>query len=148
MTLAMTGAVRWTRILGALLVLSLGVNVFLSGWVASSLWYRPPPPGPMVERFAARLSADDAKILRAAFAAVDRERARAPDLHARVVAALRAEPFDPVALDKALADEFAGLETFGERLRGALVQAAERMSPAGRLTLAEEQGRPPFPPPR
>jgi len=143
----MKAGVRWTHLLGALLVLSLGINVFLSGWVASASWHRPPPPGGMVERIAARLSADDAKILRSAFAGVDRGRPRDPALHERVSAALRAEPFDPQALDKALADEFAGFETFGRTLRGALVQAAEQMSPEGRMRLAEEQGRPPFPPP-
>jgi uncharacterized membrane protein len=143
----MRTGVRWTRILGGLLVLSLGVNVFLSGWIASSWWYRFPPPGGMVERIASRLSADDARILRSAFAVVDRERAQGPALHGRVVAALRAEPFDPKALDAALADEFAGFEAFGRTMRGALVQAAERMSPEGRVKLAEEQGRPPFPPP-
>jgi uncharacterized membrane protein len=101
----------------------------------------------MVERIASRLSAGDAKILRSAFADVERDRMRGPASHERVVAALRAEPFDPEALNKALADEFAGFEAFGQTLRSALVQAAEQMSPEGRMKLAEEQGRPPFPPP-
>jgi uncharacterized membrane protein len=144
----MRRATGWSRILGALLVLSLAANVFMSGWVASSLWHPPPPsPGRMVERIASRLSADDAKVLRSAFRAVDRERSPSPGLHEGVIIALRAEPFDPTALDAALAEEFAGMEAFGRTLRGALLQAAQQMSPAGRMTLAEEMDKPPFRPP-
>lgn len=144
------GRWRWPHVLGALLVLSLALNLFLSGWVASGWWHQawgPPPPGGLVERIASRLSPEDALILRRAFAALPDPGQDDRALHARVEAALRAEPFDPAALDDAMDKEFAGHDAFGRGLRQALVKAAERMSPEGRQVLADQLRHPP-PPPR
>jgi len=134
------------RLLGALLVLSLAVNLFLSGWTASALWGRPPmPPHGLIERIAGQLSPADAAILRQAFAPVSDPAADARGLHARVDAALRAEPFDRDALVAALRQEADGREAFGRRLADAFLRAAAQLSSDGRRILADALRRGPGP---
>lgn len=133
---------RGSRILGALLVVSLGLNLFLGGWIAGRAFLPhppPPPPGPggLLERLTRHLSPADAAILRGAFEPDPRGRDRQHALHARVAALLRAEPFDPQALAAAFAEDHAARGDFGQKLAA----AAARLSPEGRRQLAEESER-------
>jgi uncharacterized membrane protein len=137
------------RLLGTLLVVSLGVNLFaLGGWATIMISQRrfPPPPHGMIERVAAQLSPADAAILRQVFAPVDDAAVAGRMQRDQVERALRAEPFDRAALIEALRQETSGRDAFARQLGDALVQAAEQMSPDGRRTLARAMLRPPPPP--
>lgn len=134
---------RWSRILGALLVVSLGANLFLGGWIAGRAFLPhpppPPPPGPggMLERLTRHLSPEDAAILRGAFEPDTGMRERQHAFHARVAALLRSEPFDPQALAAAFAADHAARADLGQKLAA----AAARLSPEGRRRLADESER-------
>ncbi len=130
------------------LAVSVLLNLFMVGWEASHLFHRGPPPGPsemiqgLVDRLAARLDPADAAILRASYAArhaelptQDRDQLRV--LMGRIRAALTADPFDPAALDAALRDGEERRAAFDRVVRAIAVDAASRMSPAGRRTVAE-----------
>jgi uncharacterized membrane protein len=135
-----TAVTRWPRILGILFVVSLGVNLFLGGWVAAQ-WLAPhrSPPGRMLDRLAERLPPADAAILRATLKPEPAMRERMHELHRRVGALLRAQPFDADALAAAFAEDLASRGGFGRDF----ARAAANMSPEGRLKLADEQERMP-----
>lgn len=138
----------------ALLVVSLALNLLVAGLVAGA-WLRDGRPGtrdrdPGFGPFGEALSPEDRRELRRAFMA------RMPEMRENraalkadlqdVVAALRADPFDPAALsaamDAALA-RMAGRIEVGQELlvqRITAMDAAERAAFADRLEAALERG--------
>lgn len=137
---------RWPTIV---LLLSLGANMFLGGFL---LGHRPPPFGPppgggppdpahMVERVAARLSPDDAAILRRALDAnrdlFEEERRRRREFPDRLRAALKAEPFDPKALLRIFEENDREEAQSRGRIAAALVASVAAMSPEGRRRMAD-----------
>lgn len=151
--------------LAAALLASVGGNVFLGGYLAGrGAFFGPPghyggPPGPPMrpdeffERLAERLPPADAAILRRFAAdnrgAFDRDDAHRRDFPQQLRAALTAEPFDPVAFEKLLADHDAAIQQAHALLRQRLAAAAAALSPEARRVLAESPlpGPPPGPPP-
>lgn len=139
---------RWPMIV---LLLSLGANMFLGGFI---LGHRPPPFGPppppggpppdparMVERVASQLAPEDAAILRRALNAnrslFEDELRRRHEFPNRLRAALKAEPFDPKALLAVFEENDREEAQLRERIAAALVGAAAAMSPEGRRRMAE-----------
>ena len=137
------GAGRWTKVL---LAVSLALNLLVAGLAIGSVLRDGPPKGgrdfglgPISEA----LSREDRKALRRAFlerhpdARSDRREMRAE--FDTLLAALRADPFDPAALDEALqavarrnADLLAtGRELVAARLKA--MDAAQRTAFADRL---------------
>lgn len=125
-----------------LLLLSLGLNVMLGAFAARVALEPPHPPVPLLlfQRMAADLPDADAEILRTVvadhrtrLAALGRPPTNA---HVAIAEALRAEPFDPAALDAALTNLHAGFENSHAAIGDVLVEAATRMSPEGRAALA------------
>jgi uncharacterized membrane protein len=156
--------------LAVVLLLSLGGNAFLGGYLfgrGGPVGDRPPfgfpggpppgmpggPPRPdhMAERLLEKLAAPDAAVVRAFldenrafFDAEDQRRRGFPD---RLRAALTADPFDPAAFDRLLAEHDEGEYQAHRRLRQALTAAAAALSPeARRLLTTLEPPRPPPPP--
>lgn len=134
------------------LLSSLGGNVFLGGFVLGRGDGRhgpPPPPEHMLERLAERLSPADAAVLRGVINAgrgqFDADMARRRGFHDKLRAALTAEPFDPAAFEKMLADHDDGEYAAHQHMRRAMVAAAAALSPEGRRAMADM--RPPGPPP-
>lgn len=129
------------------LALSIALNLFLGGMMIA--WHmRPPPsppPGPWFERMIQRMSADlapaDRDILQSAYEArrpdldrMDKEVQAARD---RVNAAMRAQPYDPAVLEKAMAESRDTREPVIETVEQAVAEAAAKMSPEGRKKLAD-----------
>lgn len=129
------------------LVLSLALNLFLGGVMVA--WHmRPPPPppqGPWFERMIQRMSTDlppaDRDVLQAAYQTrkgeLDRMDKDVQAARERVGAAMRAQPYDPAALDKAMADARDAREPVLESVEQAVAEAAAKMSPEGRMKLAD-----------
>ncbi|MEI6556916.1 MAG: periplasmic heavy metal sensor [Rhodospirillaceae bacterium] len=134
------------------LPLSLAFNVFLIAVIGVHEWHRPhgpPGPGRMMEDIARSLPEADAAILRQRFAA--EPLLRTPfrdgrDMMTPVREAMRAEPFDPAALEAAFGGLHQDRSRFDQALERALITAATAMSPEGRRRLADHRG-PPGPPP-
>lgn len=132
---------RWWRTLGALLVLSLCLNVFLGAREFAHFIRPPPPMSPgFIDRIASKLPPQDAEILRAAIPQPP-DFARFRALQERVAAALRAKTFDPAALSAAMEAVRADRAKFETGVARALLQAAERLSPQARIALADELER-------
>lgn len=129
------------------LAVSLALNLFLGGMMIA--WHMrpppPPPPGPWFERMIQRMSGDlspaDREVLQASY------QARRPDLERmdkdvvaareQVGAAMRAEPFDPAALEQAMAQARDAREPVVETVEQAVAEAAAKMSPEGRKKLSD-----------
>jgi len=143
-----TDPARRSRIVIALLVASLALNLFLGGRFAAQLMARRPHGlsamlPHVVEELGARLSAADRAVLQQVFAAheadIGRLAATVDDARAGIRAAMAAEPFDGAALHRALdsaEDKDVALRT---ELENVLVETAERISPGGRRQLAAER---------
>ncbi|MHB1218237.1 MAG: periplasmic heavy metal sensor [Alphaproteobacteria bacterium] len=132
---------RRTRVF---LAVSLALNLFLAGMMIA--WHmRPPPPGPWFERMIQRMSADlppaDREILRASYQArqgeLDRMDKEARAAREKVSAAMRAQPYDPAALDQAMAAAREVREPVVKTVEQAVAEAAAKMSPEGRMKLAD-----------
>ena len=129
------------------LVLSLALNLFLAGVMVA--WHlRPPPPppqGPWFERMIQRMSTDlpaaDRDILQASYQArkaeLDRMDKDVQTARERVGAAMRAQPYDPAALEQAMAEARDAREPVVESVEQAVAEAAAKMSPEGRIKLAD-----------
>ncbi|WP_082109220.1 periplasmic heavy metal sensor [Azospirillum thiophilum] len=133
-----------------LLVGSLALNMLAGGFVVAHA-FRPPPPPPgpeqMLERFvddaARRLSPADAKILRKAIddarpmfvrIQVGRE-----EFVPRLRTELMADSFDPVRLKSLFDTLHANDAKLRSELEARLVETLSRLSPEGRLRLAESR---------
>lgn len=127
------------------LVVSLALNLFLAGMMVAWHMRPPPPPGPWFERMIQRMSGDlapaDRDILQAAYQArrpeLDRMDKDVQAARERVGAAMRAQPYDPAALEKAMADARDAREPVVETVEQAVAEAAAKMSPEGRMKLAD-----------
>lgn len=145
------GRVRW------LLVGSLTVNLLLLGAAgAMALQHVSAVPlKPVVgikhsmeqrlDNIAASLPASDAVVMRTAIRA-DAVKLAAAETEIRlsqeaVRESLRAQPFDPAAVRAAMAETTAAREHFYTVLHDAVASATERMSEAGRKTLADWPAR-------
>jgi uncharacterized membrane protein len=148
-TAALSGQTGSGRIL---LLVSLALNLFFVGIVGALAikHYVAPIPGPTVidrtaagriNRLAATLPGEDARILREAFQtnSADVEAAQRAYRQAQDVTreALRAEPFDIGPLRVAMGQTRAARQKFDESLQNLLALAAARMSTAGRNKLAD-----------
>ena len=141
---AMTGP-KGSRRLKIVLAVSLALNLCVAGVVAGA-WLRDGPPhgggkdfglGPLSEA----LTRDDRKAMRKAF--VERhpdirgDRREAKAEFDAVVNALRAEPFDPAALDTALAAVAARNQSLLDTGRELVAERLKSLSPAERLAFAD-----------
>jgi len=129
------------------LALSLALNLFLAGMMIA--WHMrpppPPPPGPWFERMIQRMSAAlppaDRDILQTSYQArkgeLDRMDKDVQAARERVGAAMRAQPYDPVALEQAMAEARDVREPVVETIEQAVAEAASKMSPEGRMKLAD-----------
>lgn len=129
------------------LAVSLALNLFLGGMMIA--WHmRPPPPppsGPWFERMIQRMSADlppaDRDILQASYRArkgeLDRMDKDVQAARERVGAAMRAQPYDPAALEQAMAAARDVREPVVETVEQAVAEAARKMSPEGRQKLSD-----------
>ena len=139
---ATRGSSRW------LLLGSLALNLFFIG-AAIALTIRAPAPPPTwdrdvfvrVERLANALPAADADILRGHINA-DRSTIESTQTEYRsaqnnIRATLRQQPFDPEAMQAAMAKTRAARLAFDQTIQAAFASAAAQMSQAGRKTLAD-----------
>jgi uncharacterized membrane protein len=134
------GSSRW------LLLGSLALNLFFVG-IGVAMAVRAPAPqrwNPDVfvrmERVADTLPAADADLLRGAISAQRAPLAAAQTAYHRarngIRESLRQEPFNPAAMREVLARTRAARQTQDEILQNLFADAAAKMSPAGRLALA------------
>ncbi len=157
---------RW---LGLALLLSLGGNAFLGGYMFGRGDAAPPfgfpagpppggfPPGPpprpehFIARLAERLPAPDAALVRAFLEenrrSFDADDARRREFPHRMRAAMRADPFDAAAFEQVFAEHDEAEYQTHRRLRGELAKVAAFLSPEARRILADF-GPPGPPPPR
>jgi uncharacterized membrane protein len=129
------------------LAISLALNLFLAGMMIA--WHmRPPPPppqGPWFERMIQRMSTDlpsaDRDLLQASYQArkgeLDRMDKDVQAARERVAAAMRAQPYDPAALEQAMAEARDVREPVVETVEQAVAEAAAKMSPEGRMKLSD-----------
>lgn len=134
-----------------LLVGSLALNMLAGGFVVAHA-FRPPPPPPggpehLLERFvddvSQRLSPADAAILRKA---MDDARPLFVRIHVsreefapRLRMALMAQPFDPAGLKALFESIHANDATLRREFESRVVDTLSRLSPEGRLRLAESR---------
>lgn len=145
---------RWMPVA---LLASLGINMFLVGFLSGRRpppWLPPgPPPGPerLIEEISAVLPPDDAALLRRTLdanrdrMAADRNRRMA--FRDRVEDALRAEPFDPAALEAVFDEEDERERQSWAGFRKILIETAGAMSAEGRRRMAMFRPGPGGPPP-
>lgn len=143
----MTAAVRPGGRIRIFLAVSVALNLFLAGMMIA--WHMrpppPPPPGPWFERMIQRMSADlppaDQAILRSSYEArrqeLDRMDKEVQAAREKVSAAMRAQPYDPAALEAAMAAARDVREPVIETVEQAVAEAAAKMSPEGRTKLAD-----------
>ena len=135
---------RGSRGLKIALAVSLAINLCIAGVIAGVMLRDGPPPGgrdfglgPLSEA----LSREDRKALRAIF--VERHhdlRGSRREMRAEfdaLVAALRAEPFDPAALDAALAAIAARNQALLDTGRELVAERLKAMDGAGRAAFAD-----------
>ncbi|MFO1059809.1 MAG: periplasmic heavy metal sensor [Dongiaceae bacterium] len=145
---AALGGERW-RIAGErrrwALAFSVGLNVFLAALLVAHLLRgpaeaTPPTPAERIERLAASLPQADGDRLRAAMQAASGGIAAALDefraAQDRMRDALRAEPFDPAALRRAMQEVQGRHAALGTAIQEVVATAAAGMTPAGRAGLA------------
>lgn len=138
-----------------LLLGSLTLNLLFAGAAGAVALQRSSAPAPLqrvvgmehgsiehrFERIMAILPPDDAKIMRSEFRA-DAVKLAAAEAQIRVSEqavrdCLRAQPFDPAAVRLAMAETSQARDHLFELVHDALATATEKMSPAGRQTLAD-----------
>ncbi len=131
---------------------SLGCNALLGGFVVTqqvrSLLIQPPVeqmaalrPGQLVRAMIARLPADDAAVMRAAFRdhAVEIAAAQRNVLAGlqRIRTVLGGQTLDRAALEQSMAATRLARQELGNLLQQTLLEALEHLSPDGRRVLAD-----------
>jgi uncharacterized membrane protein len=134
--------VRWRSVI---LVISLAVNLFFAGLFVTRHAFGP-PRGPdamlarLIDELGTGLSDPDRATLRDVFGAHEAEikerSAQAMQSRAGIRAAMVVEPFDPAALNAAVAEASARDLAMRQAVERMLVEAATRVSPEGRRKLA------------
>lgn len=123
------------------LILSLGGNMLLGGYIWRDMGHRGPPNiDTFVERLVADLPAADADILRRAFAErrhilLQNDRNREA-FHEDLARLLQAEPFSPERLATFLQEQDDRLAAGKRAMQEAIIAAATAMSPQGRQQMA------------
>jgi uncharacterized membrane protein len=136
---------RWSR---RILLISLVVNLFFVGAWAALAWrhfagnrHGPWTPATRIERLAAALPAGDADKLRTEFHAhqnnIEAAVASYRQAQRGLRQALRAEPFDSVALRAAMAEARSARGKLDEALQEVIATAGATMTPEGRRSLAD-----------
>jgi uncharacterized membrane protein len=129
-----------------LLLGSLALNLFFIG-IAVALAIRAPAPSTWdrdvfvrAERLAATLPPADADVLRSEMQA---DRDAIASLQSKyyasreaIRATLRKEPFEPAAMRQAMTATRASRQAYDQAIQGAFAVAASKMTPAGRVALA------------
>lgn len=141
----MTAAVRPGGRIRIFLAVSIALNLFLAGMMIAWQMRPSPPPGPWFERMIQRMSADlppaDRDILLSSYETrrqeLDRMDKEAQAAREKVRAAMRAQPYDPAALEAAMAAARDVREPVIKTVEQAIVEAAAKMSPEGRTKLAD-----------
>jgi uncharacterized membrane protein len=141
-TLARRSGSRW------LLLASLALNLFFVG-VAVAMAIRAPAPPPRwdpnvfvrVERLAATLPPADARVLNdmiaADHAAIESAQSKYHAARDEIRASLRQNPFKVEDMRAAMGKTRAARQSFDLVIQGVFADAAAKMSPAGRLALAD-----------
>ena len=144
---ATRGSSRW------LLLGSLALNLFFVG-VVFAVAIRAPAPPPRwdpnvfvrVERLAATLPAADAKVLKdmiaADQAAIESTQNKYHAARDEIRASLRQNPFNVADMRAAMAKTRAARQNFDLVIQRVFADAAAKMSPAGRLALADWRAKP------
>ncbi len=146
----MTEGRRTSRRFQIVLFVSLALNLFLAGFLAAR-WLAPAwheerrGPEAIVERLTSRLSGADAEVMRAAFQANQPKLAslfgELQQARREVRQRLAAQPFDPDALAKAVADLRIKQTAFFTGLQDTILPAVGKLSPEGRGRLLPGMGR-------
>ena len=129
------------------LFLSLALNLLLGGAIATHLLRAPAPP-PTGERWrilaegtAATMNEPDAGKFKAVLAAqtpgLEAGAAEVRKAREAVRQALRAEPFNPAALEQAMAEASARRLEMQKRYQAMIATAAAQVSPEGRTRIAD-----------
>lgn len=136
----MNGLGRWTKVLGGVLVVSLAINFFLIGWMGAR-WVYDQHMGPKfsVTRLVRDLPDEQREAVLAVFennrdsihAAMDNLR----DARHELSSVLLAEPFDPVAAERALAALRQESTAMQETMHAALLEVAVNLPPESRVDL-------------
>lgn len=145
---------RWITVLGAALLLSLGLNLFLGGLIAGrgvgqrggfDMQFTPGNLKVGIERVLRVLPEADATVMRGMFEAQRgdlRERFAALQTARRAVGqALRAEPFDAAVFTAAYETMQARSQEVQTAVHGVIMAAVPQMSAEGRLAIAERRWR-------
>lgn len=135
------------RLRALLLLASLGLNLFLGGFILARHLFRLHGPeavaARLIDRLSASLSETDREAMRHAFAAHEGElraaRAGLAEARRQVRAALAADPFDPQHLRAGLDATEAGHGALRKAIEESLVEAAGQLSPSGRRILADRR---------
>lgn len=128
---------RLSLTLRVVFALSLGLNLLVAGLVAGAWWRVGPHDGPRVGGPAAlylALPREERHALRAEMrGTIDRDGRR---MREPVIAALRADPFDPEALATTLAAQSDAMAQAQTRMRALWLDRVAAMSPAERAAYA------------
>ncbi len=131
------------------LILSLALNIFLLTAIGiralqGDSYHHWSSIEAIEERFARRLSKDDAKSLQRAFAAHRRELASRIEEYQKARAGLRQsmaeEPLNRLALEKAFADNRAAMTALQGAIQAVMLEAATGISADGRRRLFAKSG--------
>lgn len=140
------------RRLGLMLLASLGLNLFLAGFLAARLWGGPghPPPGrpfgPRELVVAARQAGAEGQVrelMQRRREGLRKHHGQMRAARAEVHAALLAEPFDAARLREALDRVHSGTADAQSAVHEAFVELAQGMTPAQRKALAAQLRRRP-----
>jgi uncharacterized membrane protein len=132
--------------LGAMLLVSLVLNLFFAGILVGRLQHRPQSGGEskaewIIERMASTLPGDDGKVLRTVFqthqAMIGKLTADLQASRDEVRQVLRMEPFDQQALQAAFAQVRQRRQAVHEAVHEVLIEAVPLFSSQGRRKLSE-----------
>lgn len=136
----------------AILLVSLGCNLFLAGWIIGGFWRMPPPPPSLAQRVQDRISVEGFDKIKPALAELDSLFFAGADRMREHMDAIRkaaaAEPFDPEKVRQLVADLPFKRSGDDEKLAATIMKILVDLSPADRVAAADGLFRPPPPPPR